>query len=209
MSQLKPKPAPKAVTPIQRAHLQRELTQTQTELSELAADMIGRGGDSRDVQNLICALLSHKWRGMIRVSDSNSQEQQDRQAASYAEQYRWETYLEIVRAWPKTRSMPDGSVSETVRDMVRSNVRHRLTEAFQDFVGGSNSETLVEAFYLMADVLESCNQGDPLPEAFIGQIDSSDVYVRVDYRHQERVEEFAKLLSNGCGKKSAAATGGK
>jgi hypothetical protein len=83
-----------------------------------------------------------------------------------------------------------------VADLMRTNVRTALVDNFEEFLSDSAG---VEALCCLTKCCSSHNAGEDIAEEFRRIMDLQEIYVRVPWRHKERIQEFVGVPRKGAG----------
>lgn len=169
------------------------LTRDQTELAELAGDIILNGGDTDDVMLVLAGLLRHQYRRKVNVYYENSPSE-DQGAIRYANTWRDGEFKKLARYWPEELPSPEDPKPTVIADMIRVNYRARLRGEFEEFMAKQSG---LEDVFVLTDILNTYNcMHAELGEAFELALERAQAYVKVPPKHFKRVEKFIDLLEN-------------
>src|SRR5260370_5668102 len=172
-------------------------------LCELAGDLIVRGGNREECENLARVLLRHQFRTGLGVQDESTESAM--QAWDHSERNLSDWMGKWSKALSKTvRSAPESSATgESISDRIRANLRSHVYNLMESFAGGATPEELG----FMSDVLVNwedkhlLSHGDPVQEVYIadafitslGEYDGASIFVRVPERLLPAVQRLARL----------------
>jgi hypothetical protein len=172
----------------------RELTDFQMIILDLAGDMILNGTNLDDLKELLHAVAQHVWRRRFPNTEGFSDE------CKYAERIAEEWPLRLTRHWPEEIEEPTGPPPKTLSEMMRRALRDELQDYFRSFLATARMHEL----YLLKEVLEDAETRAGMSEseevesrlaaAFMYQIDNNVTYIKVPAARIKLVEEYVALL---------------
>jgi hypothetical protein len=175
----------------------RKLTDLQSIICDLAGDLIIRGGQPEDVDQLLTAVSRHSSRRMFPTIEPSDPNRVPESVASLREC--------LAKLWPQVDDAtlePPDSIGKTLSEQMRADLRSQLAYKFNEFVWNARWHEL----HLMDDVLNefvSCSAGPInddaecfLARAFMNQIGQGETtYVKVPEKHIKLIEEYVALLN--------------
>jgi len=186
--------------PAQADAPKRELTDLQSMICDLASDLIIRGGQPEDVDQILLTVSRHASRRMFPTIDHDTITNDE--AGMRGNIAGWRKRL--ARLWPKAEDATleiELTIEKTLSEQMRMDLRSQLASHFNEFVWRARWHEL----HLMRDVLNefaTISMGPTndeaeciLAAAFMNQIGQGETtYVKVPKEHIKLVEEYAKLL---------------
>jgi hypothetical protein len=168
--------------PAQADAPKRELTDLQSMICDLASDLIIRGGQPEDVDQILLTVSRHASRRMFPTIDHDTITNDEAGMRGN------------IAGWRKR-------IEKTLSEQMRMDLRSQLASHFNEFVWRARWHEL----HLMRDVLNefaTISMGPTndeaeciLAAAFMNQIGQGETtYVKVPKEHIKLVEEYAKLL---------------
>ncbi len=169
---------------------ERELTELQQYACSLAGDLITRGGDEDNVDDLLRALTGHMVNGFLGRPDPD--------LSKLVEGWR----RQLTRFWPEPAGPKTAQpLPLTVSEKMLFTLRERLEDRFKDFMGTARAHEML----VLVNIFEtrySCSRGpdssdaeSPLAEAFMNELGVDHTLVKVQRGHVKQVEEFVALLN--------------
>lgn len=178
--------------------------------SEVASDMLQHGAHEDDMEYLLRGLIQHTFRRKFPGFGDDESVVKNLGGYYTNQAPRW--YRKLAKFWPdpKTEPKPAKSKSPSASDLVRSNVRAELWDAFTQFMGNANPEEL----RLLNDALrnhEMLGGGNvaeyqiPIAEAFTAELGKREYFLHLPSEYEDLVRDYIDLLEAGEKRKAAAA----
>lgn len=202
-------PPPAAAPKEPKPAVVREPNDMQKLVADIVGDMIARAANQTDMENLLSAVLSHRWKQLHgRSRDAADVSLKIEQIDEFTKEHLDDWYFNMSLGWgDRSGPMPAVTDAATISARIRADLRGGLRSDFDRFLNDATPEEI----WLMKDVLggwennslgaDDNRQDIALAHAFAETFGQDEHYIKVPENKWSLVTDYLRLLDgNKCRK---------